>query len=260
LVAAVGLLLLLPASAHAALPAAHLPGTSVAGVKIAWPLSAAETTLAAGASLTVRVSSSHRRARLALLRVDGRGRAMRAVARRTLRSGTFKVVLTAQPGVRYALRLTIAGRRFWSWIVTPVPQAAAKLAPVADPPIDCGGEFACTTACDALGGAPDAEITVTPATGRPGHALQATIVNHGAGCLISRTSNVAYWKHQLPDGSWQSTGSETALEVVTLTALPGATWTGAKTVSADFVPGAYRLVVSGQPAATAAFQVLPALS
>jgi hypothetical protein len=249
-------LLLLPASAHAALPAAHPPGKSVAGVKIAWPLTAAETTQAPGASLSVRVRSSHRRAQLTLARVDGRGRALHAVARRTLRSGTFTVRLPALAGARYALRLTVAGKHYWSWILTPAP----KLAPVTTPSIDCGQEYACETGCAALGGAPNAEIAVTPATARPGDAVQVTIVNRGAGCLISPDGNIAYWEQQLSDGSWEPAGHELSVQVLTLTALPGATWTGVKTVGADFVPGAYRLVVHGQPAVFAAIQVLPELA
>ena len=137
-------LLVLPATAEAALPAAKTPPRSVAGVKITWPLTAAETSLAPGSSLAVAVRSSHRRAQLALLRVDGRGRAIRAVARKTLRSGTFSIALPATAGARYRLALEVAGKRYWSWITTPVPLPAAP-APVVvpAPPADCGGYWAC---------------------------------------------------------------------------------------------------------------------
>ena len=119
-------LLLGAVAATAALPPAEPPSRSVAGVHATWPLTAPETTLAPGAKLVVRVSSPRRRSQLSLVRVDARGRALRTIARKTLRSGTFTAQIpAAMPGARYALRLNVAGHKRWSWITTPVPAAPA---------------------------------------------------------------------------------------------------------------------------------------
>jgi hypothetical protein len=136
-IASVVSLLALPAAAHAALPAAHPPARSVAGVKVTWPLQAAETSLAPGSKLAVKVRSSHRRAVVSLLRADARGIPTRLLARRTLRSGAFRVGLPADQGAVYQLRVVVAGKRYWSWITTPAPPTPQ----CSIPPLDVGKEI-----------------------------------------------------------------------------------------------------------------------
>jgi hypothetical protein len=104
--------------ARAALPAAHPPDQAKLarhGVLVAWPL-----------TRSVRVRPLHRlvvpvRARkpvtVSLTAVDARGRHVTTLKRRTLRNGTFTATLYNPPlRRRLALRLDVAGQRYWSWV------------------------------------------------------------------------------------------------------------------------------------------------
>jgi hypothetical protein len=117
-------LLMIPARAAAALPAAHPPDRAAlkaAGVRVTWPVAGSTASRGFGAKLSVKVVSKHARSRLALLRVNASGRPLRAVARRTLRSGTFSARVPRYPtGAVYELRLIVAGQTYSSWITTPV--------------------------------------------------------------------------------------------------------------------------------------------
>ncbi len=200
-------MLALPASVQAALPAAHPPPRSVAGVKIAWPLTAAETSAAPRSSLAVKVRSSHRRAQVALIRVDARGRAIRAVARKTLRSGTFTVALPGAAGARYRLALEVAGRRYWSWVTTPAPlHAAAPVpVPVPAPAPDCAGYGACDPYCSRLTGPAQAVVTATPAQVPAGGTVTIRIQNIGTTCLISLNTGVGLCvERKLPEGTFEA--------------------------------------------------------
>ena len=99
------------------------------GVKVSWPVTGTAT-MAAGQVVEVRVTSRRTRSEVSLARVDARNRVMRVIARKSLRSGTFRAVL---PQVRvdagYALRLRVAGRRYSSRIRVPAPVAPAPPAP-----------------------------------------------------------------------------------------------------------------------------------
>jgi hypothetical protein len=215
-----------------ALPPAEPPSRSVAGVHVTWPLTAPETTLAPGTKLVVRVSSPRRRAQLSLVRVDARGRALRSIARRTLRKGTFTAqVPAAVAGARYALRLNVAGHRPWSWIMTPVPVAPTPVAaPTPEPKAlsYCGevwwpwNAFAATVATRAT--------TVTA-----GEPLAYTVSNTGQGPM----GDTGRYELQ-PEGqftrSWGRPGDHDG-------ALPaGASAEHVVTVPADTEPGRYRVL------------------
>ena len=222
-------------------------------MKITWPLTAAETSLAPGSSLAVKVRSSHRRAQLALLRVDARGRAIRAVARKTLRSGTFSVALPATAG--RAVPARARGRR----------QALLELGHDACP--GGGGTGTGTGTRSGTGrvdpattmrqllhlrsrlyplgrGSDGAAVAVTPAVIPAGERVTLSIQNVGTTCLISSGGSVGEcFTHERPDGTarkfphdcmYLQTGA------FTLIALPGETWSGSYAVPADAEPGTYR--------------------
>ena len=110
-----------------ALPPAEPPARVVAGVQVSWPLSQPETSLSPGARLTVKVASKRRRSQVSFVRVNAAGKGLRTVAKRTLRRGSFTVsVPDATPGARYALRLTVAGRKRFSWVTTPPPSPVPR--------------------------------------------------------------------------------------------------------------------------------------
>ena len=123
----VTVLSLLSALALAAPAAAAPPNAAklrALGVKVAWP---ATGSLQPGHGVEVRVTSRRARSRVALVRVDTRGRVVRSVARATLRSGTFRAALPADAGARYTLQLAVGKLRYFSLITTPkaVPPVAA---------------------------------------------------------------------------------------------------------------------------------------
>lgn len=126
-------------SAAAALPPAKPPttaGLASAGLKVTWPLAAPATASTPGARFAVKVRRGSARATVSLVRVNGDGRALRTVARRTLRSGTFTAVLPAAAPARYALRLSARGRTFFGWIEVPAPAAPApRPRPQLPPPV-----------------------------------------------------------------------------------------------------------------------------
>jgi hypothetical protein len=164
-----------------ALPPAHVPPPAVAGVRLSWP---SATTLLPGAKVTVRVRSRRRRAVLSLVRVDGRGTPTRAIARRTLRDGTFAATLPSEWGATYALRATIARTRYWSWISTPPP--GGSIAPPAEP---CPSDSA-----------PVARLSLGAGTVARGAAMPYKVINVGKACL---TEGAPYLlDHLQDDGTW----------------------------------------------------------
>jgi len=85
------------------------PPKQVAGVEITWP---SERVFKPGGTVKVHVRSQVRRSRLALI-AGGR-----ALARRTLRSGTFRATLPAAGHHRAQLRIVVAGRAYTSTLHT----------------------------------------------------------------------------------------------------------------------------------------------
>jgi hypothetical protein len=246
----------------AALPPAEPPSRSVAGVYVTWPLTAPETTLAPGAKLVVRVSSPRRRAQVSLVRVDARGRALRAIARRTLRKGTFTAqVPAAAPGARYALRLNVAGHKRWSWITTPVqmapspvPAPVATAAPTVEPKAlsYCGDVWWPWTAFAA-------SVSTSATTVTAGEPLTYTVTNTGQGPMDDTGRYELQPEGQLSQ-SWGQPGDHAG-------SLPaGASAEHEITIPADTEPGRYRVLhylsyascdmVAGAPFDSDVFEVL----
>jgi hypothetical protein len=211
----------------------------VAGVQVTWPLSKPVTSLAPGASLTVRISSKWRSAKVSLVRVNADGRGLGMVATKTLRKGSFTVTIPSNaPGRSYALRLAVAGHKRWSWITTPtggsdqalpsqpVPAAAATPTPTPTTPAPfCGPEG------ELPASAFRAQVQPGAATVAAGSPLSYTIGNVGEGKLYP-----ADGIDLVPEGS-----AGTAQAVGATLLAPGASLTRSLTIPAATPPGRYYL-------------------
>jgi hypothetical protein len=222
-------LLLIPSAASAALPPAHPPGKSVAGVKLGWP---ADVNVLGGSKVSVTVRSSHRRTQLALLRVDERGTPTRALARRTLRSGTFTATVPNDTA-HLMLRATIAGKRYWTWITSIAP-VSSPVNPAPMPAFPCHPPPSSGPAA--------VELRLGATTLSPGGSLPYSVVNTGQRC---QTAGAPYaWQLQQPDGSWQTIQLPWAFPMFGIMLPPGASYAKTAQVPADAAPGTYRLLDS----------------
>jgi hypothetical protein len=214
-----------------ALPPAEPPARVVAGVQVTWPLSKPETSVLPGSKLTVRIVSKRRRAQVSLVRVDAAGRPVRAIARRTLKRGSFTVTVPAAMGARYALRLNVAGRKRFSWLTTPAPSPPAPMpvpAPTPTPVPLCAPDS--TQRSEDI----NATVAVASASVAAGQALDYTVGNAGPGRLAATGS-----ASLVPDGEpgpqfgeWSSPLTDLAV---------GASAQRSTSVSAGTAPGTYRL-------------------
>jgi hypothetical protein len=263
LLTAAGALVGVPGAAHAALPPAEPPPGQLGALRISWPLAKPTTTVAPGTRRQVRVAVGpapsaratraaelrRLRAQIELVRASATGRPLRRVGTASLRTGRATVrVPRASATARYALRLRIGGRRWWSWIVASAPASA----PAGETP----------GACPAAG-VSDGRLVVAPASGRVGDRFTWTIVNTGTTCL---TGGVDYrWERLQPDGTWAPVEAAHPAPAVPVIVRPGAADPGPTAtgfVWPELQPGPHRLVVrvSGPDRAltlTAPFEVLP---
>jgi hypothetical protein len=180
------------------------------------------------------------------VRVDGRGRPMRIVTRGVLTSGTFTARLPALAGARYALRLEVGERRWWSWITT-----AGPLLPVEGP----ASEATCPAAGTGAG-----ELRVEPAAARPGAVVTARLTNTGTGCL--GFGALFHWDALLPDGTWEPVESDRPSPSWLRAVGPGGTATMNALVFPELQPGPHRMVTivdgpDGELTLYAPFEVLP---
>lgn len=142
-------------------------------MKITW---IKQTHVAPGTKLSVEVRSSKRRAQLAFTTWSP-GSKRTVLARKTLRNGTFSVVVPSAAGAIYELRITVAGRRYGSRITTPTvaqpPAMPTVPAPVATPtptPL---------ALCDGPALPFAAELQLGSDTVRAGEPLSYALVNTG---------------------------------------------------------------------------------
>jgi hypothetical protein len=240
-----------------ALPPAEPPARVVAGVQVTWPLAKPETVLAPGSKLTVRIASKRRRAQVSFVRVNATGKGLATVARRTLRRGAFTVAVPPALGARYALRVTVAGRKRFSWVTTPPPLPApipeATPVPAAGPP-----PVPYCPNPQPPGSWPEPEVLLGPTPVRPGDTLAYSVTNRFndairvmSGAVLARSTD--------PRPDW--TGAATTLE-------GGASESRTFVIPDDLEPGTYVLgvaanagecdIVYPDSAATSApFEVLP---
>jgi hypothetical protein len=237
-----------------------------AGVKVSWPVTGTAT-MAPGQVVEVRVTSRRTRSEVSLARVGARDRVMRIIARKTLRSGSFRAVLpAAASGARYALRLRVAGHDYQSVIVTPRPAVPAP----APPPATSVLAAAPQGPCDVGSGGP--QTTVGPAVRGAGERLTIELLNRGPGCLGIPVTMTVAWERLTADGVWQAVprgcfgygppeddrSGCVGLPSFAVVA-PGETHRTWVDVPTDFEPGRYRLSASVPGVSGWEFTVLPTM-
>jgi hypothetical protein len=233
---------LLPVAIAAALPAAWPTPPWVGGVRIDWPVTRTTTIVDPGSTLSVRLRSPDRRSTVSFVRVGPRGTGLRTVARRTFRSGVFTVTVPPAQGIRYELRIIVAGTKYRSWVLSrpaPATPAPAPRTPTPDPaprPVPAAGAPAPVDPCaaePALAPA-DYRAVVTPAatTVKAGETLRYTVTNAGAGRLFEATEGVLA-------GTQPVTVDDFGPELAR-----GATFERELVVPADRAPGPARIAVT----------------
>jgi hypothetical protein len=206
------------------------PPAQAAGLKVTWP---AKRTYAPGEQLVVKVAS-RKPVRVAFVRESARGRIMRTIARKTLRTGTFSA-LAPSPG-RYAVRV---GARHRAATVAPPAAAAPVPAPSTPaPPVDD---------CFALKGQPLAgELHLLATSVASGGSLPYEVVNTGATCVIQ---GAAYGlERQLDDRSWSRVALPWAFPSFGVQLRPSGHYAKSAQIPANAVPGNYRVLDDVTPA------------
>ena len=235
-----------------------------AGVKVTWPLTGAAPVVAPGATLAVRVRKVAGKrgvpVRVALVRVNAKGRQTGTVSSATTRRGTIEVVVPKAAGKSFALTLRAGKLRYVGRFST---TPAAKQSGSPYPP----------TVPDAVPGDPLLQLplpldndVVQPCHGLPsdtgsavlhlaltsvvaGQPVPYSIENTGPSCL---TLGLGYRWQRLVDGTWTDVDQSLMFPAIAFFLTPHATWSGqppyfddvAAQTETDFVPGRYRLVTA----------------
>jgi hypothetical protein len=239
------LLAALCSSAEAKLPAPRPPDPQALrafGLAVEWP-AAGMTRVAPGAIIALRVSAAGRaqtRRRvplISLLRVDERGRKVRAISRRRIPAdGTFRTPMPGgDPNARYQLRLDIGTRHYWSWLAPGAPDAP----PTAD--------------CNLSNDRQAATLSVSPSAARTAATIHLEFRNTGTACL--NRGFFPDWEQRLPDGTFRLVRvPRPAFPAIGLTLFPGLTERLDETIWTGLAPGAYRLNMGD---ASVDFTILP---
>jgi hypothetical protein len=229
-------LLLVPGVAGAALPKAHPPDVKALeakGVEVDWPLTASvELSKAHAVAVSVR---SRTPVTLSLVAVGRNGRPLRAVARKTVRTGTFEQDLFMARAQRLALRLDVGKQRYWSWI---------RVRDDSEPAVKCEHGTEST---------PTFEAPETPL--RVGQRYRFRLRNPGA-CPAAVLSPDDQWLRPGATGGWEPVPLDCGTgELITGTTSPsicdrvgiypvvgpGAVYEGKATVPVGLTPGHYLL-------------------
>lgn len=196
--ALLAVLLALPAAAAAQEPDARLPSKQAlrgTGVRVAWPLGE-RAQMPAGSALRVRViqrRAGRRRVTVSLVRYTPSGRPRATEQRRVLRRGVATLRVPEAAATIYQLRLSVAGRRYWSWVETPqAPDQVVTNPPASDPPPPCSPQ--------AQRGISAAQMALMTSSGRVDDRIRYTITNTGERCVELRSEYV--WERQQAGGSW----------------------------------------------------------
>ncbi len=228
-VASLVCLLAFPATAAAKPP--NPTALKKEGVRVTWPVPATATK-AVGDLVEVRVRSERRRVKVSLVVVGSDGRPRKAVARRTLRNGTFRATL-AEPGT-YALRLVVAKRRYASQLTVPAPPVPP---PAPAPPMPPAPALpACLGARES---GTSAALSLSPTTLRAGETLTIAVTNTSDGCLMWGLSYRI--DRVLLDGSTETMNPNESFPAAGLLVAPGATRAKQIVLASDLPPGHYRL-------------------
>ena len=228
----------LPAAAAADLPPQQPPPSTPLGINVSWPARHTNTGYEPGSRIEVRVDSARRPVKLSLVSVDPDGRPLRAVARQTLRRGTFRATVPAAG--MFALRMNVADRRYWSWIRS---------------------EQCLNTRGDR------AEIRLSVPAIPAGMTLDYQLANTSTGCIGVGESYG--FQRLMADGSWIEARTGYAFPMPLFVIAPGSFHQKHARVPASFPPGRYRIADSWRQEITrppirrtfdvyAEFDVLPA--
>ena len=226
-----------------ALPPAAPPAPVVAGVQVSWPLSKHETVLSPGAKLTVRIVSKRRHAQVSFVRVNAAGKGLATVAKRTLRRGSFTATVpVATPGARYALRLTVAGRKRFSWVIDrrrgapPLRRRRRPPRRLRRRPLRCSRSAGRRTRVRRIATSTPTVRLASATVEVGGHAVAFSVVNAGPG-----TFSVAGSASLVPDGQTSHYFGDFGEPWTHLR--PGEEAQRSLIVHADTAPGSYRLAV-----------------
>ncbi|WP_205697752.1 hypothetical protein [Conexibacter sp. SYSU D00693] len=248
--------LAVPSVAQAAAPSrtgasATPEALRVAGLRVTWPVQGTSVERAPGARVVVEVRRERRtgsRATVTLARVDGRGRTLGVLARRTLRGGRFAAKLATTPGARHELRLDVAGRRRATARLTtrvqPSPGTTGGAVPVSSttgttPPVVLGPCVPPAPATDpSLRAA--GELVVTTTTVLAGATATYDLVNTGARCLVYGAGYDL--ERRRDEGGWERVGLELASPGWAGLLAPGERAAKGAQVPPGTPPGRYRVV------------------
>ena len=238
-----------PAVAHAALPAAHPPTSAqlrAKKVQLTWPLTD-RARLPGFHVIRIPVRSLKHPVTLSLVEVDRRGRTIRTLERETLRRGMFEAYI-AEPGMqRLALRLRVGRSRYWSWITAVAERTMERIAcehgVAMDPVLSLGG---------------------TPL--RSGRAFVLELQNPGR-CPLGVVAPLVYWQRPVAGGGWElvptncednsvrSPGDDSPTMIcdrlpVSEVVAPGAVRVFPQSVPSGLAPGHYRIAIDPYPQPT----------
>jgi hypothetical protein len=216
------------AAVAAGIAALAMPAVAQADTTVKWP---EKRDYFEGDTVRLKVASSER---VSLIRVSWKGTPLRAVARRTLRNGTFSARLSAHGS--YQLRVVVGARRQQRRLIV---KAACER-----PPAEKG------------------EIRLASPTARAGETLAYELVNTSKqGCL---TAGADYALERLePDGSWTHLNPGQLFPGHAVRIEPGKSLDKAAQIPADARAGSYRIVETASRGSTAElrltapFQVVP---
>lgn len=233
-----------------------------AGVKVTWPLVGTAPVVAPGSTLAVRVQKVAGKrgvpVRVALVRVNAKGRQTGTVSSATTRRGTIKVVVPKAAGRSFALTLRAGKlRHVGRFSTTPAAKQSESPYPLTVPEAVPGDPLLqlplgndVVQPCDGLPsdtGSAVLHLALTSvAAGQP---VPYSIENTGPSCL---TLGLGYQWQRLVDGTWTDVDQPLMFPAIAFFLTPHATWNGqpphfddvAAQTETDFVPGRYRLVTA----------------
>jgi hypothetical protein len=215
-----------------------------AGLLVNWP-----RTVIPGAVFRVNVKATRARLRtgraftIALVRTDARGRTLRTVARRRMRSGVFEARVPPQARRRYAAVIAADGARFRKSFPTG-PALPPGVEPATPPPIGEGrpgaidvGEPPCT---QRYTGPADATARGQRQSVARGETFIFVVENTGEACLTYGAGHTV--ERRRADGGWDRVPLDEVWTHIAYYLPPGGTYEKRRPVPADWQPGRYRVV------------------
>ena len=222
-------------------------GLEQAGLLVSWP-----RTVIPGAMFRVKVRATRERLRtgrmftIALVRVGARGRTIRTVARRRMRTGLFEARVPPQQNRRYAAVIAVDGRRFRKTFPTgrPLPPGVEPATPPAAGSVPTVPAQADTlqTCQRRYTGTPGAAARPSRTSLARGETLTFVVENTGRACLVYGEGHTV--ERRRADGTWERLQLEEVWPRVAHSLPPGGTYEKHRAIPADWQPGRYRVVDS----------------